>query len=142
MRRNIAILAVLWVSIAAVWIVGLRWESLVRVTDEAVRITAEEDSGGGPVIYRIAEETEAVSESENASVTEAPAEAAEDPVEDAPASSERGAGIVYVVNTKTKKIHLPDCASVADIKEANRGETEDPESLLESGYAWCKRCHG
>ena len=48
----------------------------------------------------------------------------------------------YVLNTHTKKIHLPDCPSVTEMKESNRGFCEDPEEMLAQGYAWCKRCHG
>ena len=143
MRRNIAVLAVLWVSIAAVWVVGLRWESLVRVEDDAVRIAAEEDPGVEPIIYRIPEEPGAAAGTEAPQTAETPAEteaAAASPAGAPPREQENGT--VYVVNTKSKKIHLPDCSSVADIKEANRAETEDPEPLLESGYAWCRRCHG
>ena len=53
-----------------------------------------------------------------------------------------GETVTYILNTNTKKIHLPDCPSVADIKEKNRAECDDPEAALAEGYEWCKRCHG
>ena len=47
----------------------------------------------------------------------------------------------YILNTSSKKIHRPDCASVADIKGSNR---EDVHGLLsefeDMGYVPCKRC--
>ena len=48
----------------------------------------------------------------------------------------------FVLNLNTMKIHLPDCPSVTEMKESNRGFCEDPEEMLAQGYAWCKRCHG
>lgn len=49
----------------------------------------------------------------------------------------------YVLNIKTKKIHLPTCSSVEDMHPGNRkdyiGETA---SLLEQGYTTCGSCLG
>lgn len=47
----------------------------------------------------------------------------------------------YVLNTNTRKIHKPDCSSVAHIKEANL-ETYigDLENLLQQGYTPCQSC--
>ena len=72
--------------------------------------------------------------------TTSPAEIPDEEPAEIAAGPEEGS--VYVVNTKTKKIHLPACSSVGDIKPENRGETDDPDVLLAEGYAWCKRCHG
>lgn len=47
----------------------------------------------------------------------------------------------YVLNTGTKKFHLPDCASATDMKAANRQEYHGTrEALLQQGYAPCGRC--
>ena len=137
MKRNIAILTVLWIAIAAVWIVGFRWESIVVTTDGTVREFNAEENEAEPAIYRIESDRESGDHSEPAAeeriaVLSEENETALDPEEE----------LVYVVNTKTKKIHLPDCSSVAEIREGNRSETDDPESLLSQGYSWCKRCHG
>ena len=51
-------------------------------------------------------------------------------------------GTVYSVNTKTKKIHLPNCSSVARIKPENLGTTDNPEALIAEGYTYCKNCLG
>lgn len=48
---------------------------------------------------------------------------------------------VYVLNENTKKIHLPSCSSVADIKANNKKEvTEELKTLEAAGYSPCKRC--
>lgn len=49
--------------------------------------------------------------------------------------------IQYVLNTKSKKIHLPDCSSVEKIQEENKEATEkSKEELLREGYEPCGRC--
>lgn len=51
-------------------------------------------------------------------------------------------GNVYVLNTNTRKIHYPDCPSVADIKEKNKKEFNGTkEELLNEGYTVCERCN-
>ena len=48
----------------------------------------------------------------------------------------------YIVNTNSKKFHLPDCSSVSDIKEKNKKTiTAAREDLLADGYEPCGRCH-
>ena len=47
----------------------------------------------------------------------------------------------YITNENTKKFHLPDCAGVQDMKEANKKEyTGGREELIEAGYEACKNC--
>ena len=47
----------------------------------------------------------------------------------------------YILNTNTKKFHLPDCGSVEKIKEGNRQEyAGDRETLLARGYSPCGSC--
>lgn len=47
----------------------------------------------------------------------------------------------YILNTNTRKIHLPSCSSVNDMTEKNKQEyTGDLNDLLANGYALCKRC--
>lgn len=47
----------------------------------------------------------------------------------------------YVLNTNTKKVHLPDCSSAEDIKESNKEiYTGDLEQLIENGFSPCQRC--
>ena len=48
----------------------------------------------------------------------------------------------YVLNTNTKKIHLPSCESVKDTKEKNKAYTNKTVDELKSdGYKPCQRCH-
>ncbi len=47
----------------------------------------------------------------------------------------------YVLNTGTRKFHLPTCASVADMKQENRQDvTASREILIAQGYEPCGRC--
>ena len=158
MKRKIALLSVLWVLIGAVWILGLNWPRLIGAAD-AVDPGSRASGEGTGVIYAL-NEAEAAEEApadrqipETASAAEEAAGPASEPPADAPVvsdapdvsdSADGGSGetTVYVLNTNTKKIHLPDCKSVADIKEKNRGECTDPDEALADGYEWCKRCHG
>lgn len=48
---------------------------------------------------------------------------------------------LFVLNTHTKKFHLPDCPSAAQIEERNKAFTAvSREELLAHGYTACKRC--
>lgn len=48
----------------------------------------------------------------------------------------------YILNTNSKKIHMPDCPSVSDISKKNKqGTTETIEQLISEGYTKCKRCN-
>jgi len=48
----------------------------------------------------------------------------------------------YVLNTNTKKFHLPSCSSLNQMNESNKGEfTGTRDELIQQGYEPCKRCH-
>lgn len=48
----------------------------------------------------------------------------------------------YVLNTNSKKIHLPDCKSVKDISEQNKSVVNTTKSkLINNGYVGCKNCN-
>ena len=48
----------------------------------------------------------------------------------------------YILNTGTKRFHLPDCESVKDIKEKNKKAfTGTREELIGEGYSPCQRCN-
>lgn len=49
-------------------------------------------------------------------------------------------GVTYVLNTNTKKIHVPSCSSVEKIKPENYATTDDYNSAIAQGYVPCKRC--
>ena len=49
---------------------------------------------------------------------------------------------VYVLNTYSKKFPVPGCASVKQMKDANRSDVKDTrENILNQGYDPCKRCN-
>ena len=49
---------------------------------------------------------------------------------------------VFVLNTSSKKIHMPDCSSVTTMSDKNKGYTDKTyEELVAEGYAGCKICH-
>ena len=48
----------------------------------------------------------------------------------------------YVLNTNSKRFHLPSCSSVSDIKASNREDfTGSRDELLSMGYKPCGRCN-
>ncbi|MEE8815567.1 MAG: ComEC/Rec2 family competence protein [Lachnospiraceae bacterium] len=48
----------------------------------------------------------------------------------------------YVLNTHTKKFHLPTCSSVSQMKEKNRAySNESRDQLISEGYSPCKKCN-
>ena len=47
----------------------------------------------------------------------------------------------YVLNTNSRKIHLPDCNSVKDMKEKNKMQVTDSlDNLKNQGFKPCQRC--
>ena len=52
-----------------------------------------------------------------------------------------GVAADYVLNTNTKRFHLPSCSSVSDMKESNKQEYYGTrEALIEGGYRACGSC--
>ena len=52
-----------------------------------------------------------------------------------------GEAAVYVLNTNSKKFHLPDCSGVASISDANRQKVKiSREDLIAQGYSPCGVC--
>ena len=57
-------------------------------------------------------------------------------------AAEKEGSAKYVLNTNTKKFHLPTCSSVKDIKDKNRKDFfGSREEVIAMGYEPCKRCH-
>lgn len=47
----------------------------------------------------------------------------------------------YIVNTNTRKFHLPDCADIDNIKENNKKSyTGYKQNLIDNGYSPCGKC--
>ena len=50
--------------------------------------------------------------------------------------------VEYVLNTNSKKIHLPNCSQADSIKAENKKTTnQSKQSLLDQGYTSCKNCN-
>lgn len=48
----------------------------------------------------------------------------------------------YILNTSTKKFHLPSCKSVKQMKEKNKQTfTGTRQQVINKGYAPCGNCH-
>lgn len=54
--------------------------------------------------------------------------------------AEKENSTTYVLNTNSKKIHYPDCASAGQIKPEYYLETEDYNGSIDAGYTPCERC--
>ena len=55
--------------------------------------------------------------------------------------TESESSLTYVVNTRSKRFHLPDCDAVEKIKDKNRAEFSGTrEDLIEEGYQPCGSC--
>lgn len=49
--------------------------------------------------------------------------------------------LAYVLNTSSRRFHLPTCSSVSTIKEKNRGDfTGTRQELIDQGYVPCGNC--
>lgn len=57
-------------------------------------------------------------------------------------SNGSGAAVTYILNTSTKKFHLPDCPSVAKMADKNKQKSgQSREELISEGYEPCKNCN-
>ena len=64
-----------------------------------------------------------------------------DQAQQASAASSDGQARGYVLNTSSKRFHLPDCPSADDMKPANRQDaTETRSELIAQGYQPCGNC--
>ena len=60
----------------------------------------------------------------------------------AKSSTKASSGTEYILNTNTKKFHLPTCSSVSKMSEKNKQESvESREQLISEGYQPCKICN-
>lgn len=57
------------------------------------------------------------------------------------ANNTSSGNITYVLNTNTKKFHLPNCSSVKDMKDKNKKEVScSRDEVIDMGYVPCNRC--
>ena len=85
----------------------------------------------------------AVSGAESAPDTASEGAGAGEASEKGATGSAEGKGTTeYVLNTNSKKFHLPSCSSVDQMSPKNREDVEDTrENLIAKGYDPCKRCN-
>lgn len=58
-----------------------------------------------------------------------------------PRETTAGVSFAYVLNRNSHKFHNPECASVKDMKDANREDYSGTrEQLLEWGFSPCGNC--
>lgn len=68
-------------------------------------------------------------------------EAAETPKKTKSPQSNLSLKQTYILNTRTKKFHLPECGSIESISKNNKEEYKGTkEELQKKGYEACKRC--
>ena len=106
--------------------------------DYATGFSAAKENTDSEEVLSIVREPEP---GDNESVTRSvEAETVED--EDEEEISKEPADITYVLNTNTKKFHMPYCSSVKDMKEKNKKETTmSRDEIIDQGYQPCKRCN-
>lgn len=57
-------------------------------------------------------------------------------------ASDSAKGADFVLNTNTKKFHLPDCGSAQSMQKENKENyTGDRQKLIDDGYEPCGSCH-
>ena len=102
-------------------------------TDEMGTIVATSD--GSEISFR----TLGKSDTGNAAQPEAPQET------DTAASPGYDEGLDisdgYILNTNSKKIHLPDCSAVDNMSDSNKAYTDDYDQAISEGYTPCKICN-
>ena len=60
------------------------------------------------------------------------------------ANNTSSGNVTYVLNTNTKKFHLPSCSSVKDMNDKNKNKKEvscSRDEVIDMGYVPCKRCN-
>jgi hypothetical protein len=87
------------------------------------------------------ESSEEVTDDSSEPSTETPSEESSEVVEPSTEDSSEDITYTYILNTKSKKIHLPSCSGAATISEANRQEFNgDLNELISQGYKACGTC--
>ena len=107
-------------------------------TDEMGTIVATSD--GSEISFR----TLGKSDTGNAAQPEAPQEtdtAASPGYDEGSVSEGLGISDGYILNTNSKKIHLPDCSAVDNMSDSNKAYTDDYDQAISEGYTPCKICN-
>lgn len=82
------------------------------------------------------------SSSSSSAQTETAATEPSDQTEQTNTQTTQSVEATYILNTNTKKFHLPGCSSVSQMKESNKQPySGSRDSLILQGYKPCKRCN-
>lgn len=107
-------------------------------TDEMGTIVATSD--GSEISFR----TLGKSDTGNAAQPEAPQETdtmASPGYDEGSVSESLDISDGYILNTNSKKIHLPDCSAVDNMSDSNKAYTDDYDQAISEGYTPCKICN-
>ena len=107
-------------------------------TDEMGTIVATSD--GSEISFR----TLGKSDTGNAAQPEAPQETdttAFPGYDEGSVSEGLGISDGYILNTNSKKIHLPDCSAVDNMSDSNKAYTDNYDKAISEGYTPCKICN-
>lgn len=93
----------------------------------------------GNIVITTDGEALTVTSSQESEITDGESESAA--VTETTVAAQENAAYSYVLNTSSKKIHLPDCYYASNMSESNKEYTSESISELESeGYTRCKTC--
>ncbi len=95
-------------------------------------------------VYRTDEQGTIIASSDGKTITwdESPSESWQTGEPSGSAAAPKKASTSYILNTSSKKFHLPDCESVEKISKQNRKKSsESRDALIEQGYEPCGRCN-
>ncbi len=111
---------------------GFSKASETTESEEVLAIVGDPETGDGESVTRSIEDGAQTTSTEDEETAD------EDEEEE---SEEEPEEITYVMNTNTKKFHMPYCSSVKDMKDKNKRETTmSREEIISQGYTPCKRC--
>ena len=118
-------------AVGVVNVIGASGDSVVLHKSTATALTCTPPPTAAPSAVPMAAELSAPQETVNQpAVTPAP-----EVSQDVPVTG------TWVLNTRSKRFHLPGCSSVPTIKETNRGDfTGEREELIRQGYKPCGNC--
>ena len=78
---------------------------------------------------------------ESALASDAPESGTANPETAGEDSAQEQKETTYILNTSSRKFHLPDCSGVSSMKEENKSTyTGSREDLIEQGYEPCGQC--
>ena len=124
---------------------GAGLEYCVFVYNEQPGITIDHSDGGSH--KQTQEELDKLKENDNSSIAVSGTNYPENGVSNSEGTENSNArntqnNVTYILNTSSKKIHLPSCSVLSKTNEKNKENTSKSKEELESeGYSACKVCN-